>query len=352
MKKFVLILEILLIAVLLLGVIAICAGIPLGLPIPGLSPTLSESVATTAPTEASETTVPSEPTEPETEPPETFQMPEITWKTYPLDRELTAVRAFVYDCQDESFLYTRGDPTQKLYIASITKLFTAHVVVQYLDPTQELTVTQEVLALVPEDSSTAKLKAGEVLTVAQLIEGMILPSGNDAAKLLAVAVGRIVARDPALPAEEAISRFVAEMNYQAQALGLTGTHFANPDGYHDDDHYSNFTDLITIAKLALVNETIMNCAAIPTSHIIPVQGEEKDWINTNFLINPDYEYYCPYAVGLKTGQTEAAGKCQLSAFEIEGRQYIIGVFGSAGFNERLDDTLQLFNARVIGQSTP
>jgi D-alanyl-D-alanine carboxypeptidase (penicillin-binding protein 5/6) len=209
-----------------------------------------------------------------------------------------------------------------------------------------------VLALVPEDSSTAKLELGDVLTVAQLIEGMMLPSGNDAAKLLATEVGRKIAGDPALLPADAITVFVSEMNYQAQALGLTGTRFANPDGYHDENHYSCFNDLVTIAKLALVNETIMNCSTRPYAHIVPLQGKEKDWINTNFLVNPEYEYYCPYAVGLKTGQTDAAGKCQLSAFDIEGHQYIIGVFGSTGFNERLDDTLQLLNAKVIGQSTP
>ena len=352
MKKFILILEIIFVTALLLAVIALCVGIPLGLPIPGMTPKLTEpSEATTLVTEPAETT-PTEATEPPetTEPP--FQMPEISWKTLPEDREMTAARAFVYDCQSQSYLYVKGDSSEKLFIASITKLFTAHVVVQYLDPQQTLTMTQEVLDMVPADSSTAKLELGDVLTVAQLIEGMMLPSGNDAAKLLAVEVGRKAAGDTTLTPAAAIEAFVAEMNYQAQALGLTGTHFANPDGYHDDNHYSCFDDLVTIAKLALVNETIMNCSTLPEKHIVPVVGEEKDWINTNFLVNPAYEYYCPYAIGLKTGQTDAAGKCQLSAFDFEGHEYIIGVFGSAGFNERLDDTLQLLNAKVMQQSNP
>lgn len=350
MKKAILIIELLIVGALVLGLVALCAGIPLGLPIPGLSPSLSATGETTLATETlpTETTEPAPPPE-TTEPP--FRMPEITWKTF-TDREMTAARAFVYDCQSDSFLYTKGDPTDKLYIASITKLFTAHVAVQYLDPQQELTVTADVLALVPEDSSTAKLELGDVLTVAQLIEGMMLPSGNDAAKLLATSVGRFIAEDPDLAPADAVALFVEEMNYQAQKLGLTGTHFVNPDGYHHEDHYSNFNDLVTIAKLAMVNEPIMNCSTMPKKTVTPVVGMDKEWINTNFLVNPAYEYYCPYAIGLKTGQTEAAGKCQLSAFDIEGRQYIIGVFGSAGFNERLDDTLQLLNAKVMGQPTP
>lgn len=360
MKKTVVIIEIIIATLLLLAAIAVGVGIVLGKSIPGLSHEIVPTTETVAATETAESTVPSTaPTLPEeaTEPTEATEPPEeqesiITWKTFEVDRELTAARAFVYDCQTSSFLYLKGEASETLYMASITKLFSAYVATQYLDPEMLLTVSEDVLAMIPEDSSTAGLKAGEVLSVSQLIEGMLLPSGNDAAHMIAMAAGRELAGDPELPVADAVAVFVDEMNKQAKNYGLNGTRFANPDGYHHEEHYTTIRDLATIGELALRNELIMSFATVAKATITPVLGEEKEWLNTNLLINPEYEYYCPYAVGLKTGQTDAAGKCQLSAFDIDGKQYIIGVFGSAGFNERLDDTLQLFNSKVIANLDP
>ncbi len=357
MKKTVVIIEIIFAALLLLVALAVCAGIVMGIPIPGLSRDPAGTQETTAVTEISESTEPAETTVPPetvatTTQPTTEPESIITWKTFDVDRELTAARAFVYDCETSSFLYIKGTASDTLYMASITKLFSAYVATQYLDPDTLLTVSDEILEMIPADSSTADLKAGEVLSVAQLIEGMLLPSGNDAAYMIALAAGRVLAEDPELPVTDAIAVFVQEMNTQARNLGMDGTHFANPDGYHHEEHYTTLRDLATIGELALGNELIMTYAKITEDTFTPVLGEEKEWKNTNLLINPEYEYYCPYAVGLKTGQTEAAGKCQLSAFDVNGKQYIIGVFGSASFNERLDDTLQLFNSKVIAHLDP
>ena len=74
-------------------------------------------------------------------------------------------------------------------------------------------------------------------------------------------------------------------------------------------------------------------------------GEVK-WENTNKIINPDSEYYCPYAIGLKTGQTPSAGSCLLSAFRMNGQEWIIGVFGCPEETDRFDDTIQLFNQTI------
>jgi len=71
-----------------------------------------------------------------------------------------------------------------------------------------------------------------------------------------------------------------------------------------------------------------------------------EWKNTHALIHPDSEYYCPYAIGLKTGQTPSAGSCLLSAFRCEGRTLIIGVFGCPETQDRFADTLQLFNEAI------
>lgn len=344
MRKF-LVFEIILLVVLLLVAVAVGIGVPMGW---FSYPTLGQPPETTEATTQATTEATLEPTtEPITEPPtEPFVMPDITWATYPSDRELTATQAFVYDCQSESFTYLMGEPEDLVWPASITKLFSIHVALQYLDPEWEL-VAGSILERIPEDASTAKLETGDIMTVEMLIQGMLMPSGNDAAYMIATEAGREIAGDPDLGIDEAIAAFVAEMNRQAQALGMTGTHFENPDGYHDEDHYTNFQDLVTMAKLSLENETVMRYSTVPKATVQPVFGHEKEWINTNLLVNPETIYYCPYTVGLKTGQTDAAGSCLLSAFDIEGRRYIIGVFGSPTFNDKLDDTLQIFNTKVI-----
>lgn len=268
--------------------------------------------------------------------------PEPTWATFPADRKITASQYFVYDCQKNVFTTISGQATDKIYPASVTKLFTAYVAMQYLEPDAQITAAGA-LDLVGPYSSVAEIEKGNVLTTAMLVKGLLLPSGNDAAYILAEEVGKIIKNDSTLTTKTAVAAFVEEMNRQAQALGMTGTHFTNPDGYHNSDHYTSYNDLITLAKLSMDNETIMAGAKISSELVTFVSGEQKSWKNTNALVNEQSVYYCPYAIGLKTGQTPAAGCCLLSAFDIKGEQYVVGVFGSPEEDGRFEDTLQLLN---------
>jgi D-alanyl-D-alanine carboxypeptidase (penicillin-binding protein 5/6) len=270
----------------------------------------------------------STPTDPEPTEPEPTE-PEPTWMTFPADRQLTARQYFVFDCENGEFLTISGAEDERIYPASITKLFTAYVANQFLHPDKEITVNKA-LEYVYAGSSLADLKKGDVVTTRRLVEGMLLPSGNDAAYALAIA------------AKGSPKTFVDEMNRQAKILGMTGAHFANPDGIHQNDHYMTFRDLALLGMLALEDPVIMQFAGVATD-TVAISGEEKEWKNTNELIHPESQYYCPYAVGLKTGQTPSAGSCLLSAFEYEGRTYIIGVFGCPDVEDRFADTLQLFN---------
>lgn len=268
-----------------------------------------------------------------------------TWNTYPKDRELFAQQYFVYDCKENTFLNASGEATTQVYPASITKLFTAYVAMQHLEATTQVTAGDALDFVVP-GSSVAKIESGDVLTVEQLVEAMMLPSGNDAAYVLACEAGRHIKNDPQLSASAAKDAFVAEMNAQAAALGMTGTHFVNPDGIHDTNHYSTFGDLAILGKLALGNETIMKYAATAKDKVT-LHGETLEWKNTNKLIDRTNSYYCPYALGLKTGQTPDAGSCLLSAFRMDDTELIIGVFGCPNEEDRFDDTIQLFNEVVL-----
>jgi D-alanyl-D-alanine carboxypeptidase len=129
---------------------------------------------------------------------------------------------------------------------------------------------------------------------------------------------------------------------------MTGTHFVTPDGIHDNDHYTTFGDLTIIGKLALNNPTIRQYTSTP-KQTVTLHGQNLQWKNTNRLIDPASSYYCPYAIGLKTGRTNAAGTCLLSAFQMGETELLIGVFG-CNVNkdgDRFDDTLDLFNRIVL-----
>ena len=291
--------------------------------------TVTEVIEATAPTEA-----------PTTEPATTE--PPVPWMLIEEGRKVTARQYFVYDLDTGKFLTISGDPNDRVYQASITKLFTAYVVMQYMKLDTVITVG-DALELVALDSSLAGLKEGDQIKVRHLIEGMMLPSGNDAACVLAVACGRVLAKDASLAPQEAANRFIAEMNSMAKNKGLSGTHFVTPDGMHDENHYTTLADLVTLGKLALNSATMSKYALKAKDTVTLENGTQLTWKNSNMLIQPGSAYYCPQAIGLKTGYTDAAGNCLLSAFQYEGKNLLIGVFGSTARNNRFVDTLQLFN---------
>lgn len=297
---------------------------------PTVAPTLPEFTTTPS-------TVSTEP--PTTAPP----IPEAVQLTFGEDFSLLCRNYFIYQCGSDNLAAISGETDAQMYPASITKLFTAHVALQYLSPEMELTAGDE-LDLVLYGSSVANIGVGNVLTVAQLVEGMLLPSGNDAAYVLAAAAARIESGNHNMTGKNAVTYFVDMMNREAKDLGMTGTHFTNPDGYHNDNHYTTPADMITMAKLALENDLILACAAVCKDEVTFVSGQTTVWENTNLLMNPESEFYCPEAVGLKTGKTNRTGYCLLSAFQMEREYVIIGVFGCDEINGRFVDTLKLYEA--------
>ena len=244
-------------------------------------------------------------------PHERYQPPAHLFQIITIARQLLCQQYFVYDCKAGSFLVSSGESTERIYPASITKLFTAYVAMQYVKPETQITAG-DALEMVAWGSSVAKIEKGDVLTAQQLVEAMLLPSGNDAAYLLACEAGKIIQNDSTLSATAAVQAFMTQMNAQAKELGMTGTNFVNPDGIHDDNHYTTFADLAILGKLSMEDKAVMQYAATAKEQIV-LHGETIEWKNTNALIHPDSEYYCPYAIGLKTGQTPSAGSCLLSA---------------------------------------
>ena len=263
------------------------------------------------------------------------ELPEITWMTFAADRAITAEQYFVYSRKSGEFLMSFGDG-ERVYPASVTKLFTAYVALSYLEP-DDVIVVGDALEMVTPGSSVAGFEAGDEVTVEKLIEAMLLPSGNDAAYILACEVGWKIGGD--MHYSLAAQRFTEEMNNVAATLGMTGTHFANPDGIHQDDHYTTYADLVIMAEVSLDNPIIAKYAKL---------SSDGEWTNTNALLDPQSLYYCPIAVGLKTGQTPSAGSCLLSAFSYNDEELIIGVFGCPEAEDRFADALQLLNTVLAG----
>lgn len=294
-------------------------------------------------------------TEPTQETTESVQeaMPDITWMTFPEDRQITAKQYFVYDVDAKEFVTISGAPEDTIYPASVTKLFTCYVALQFLDAEQVITVGEE-LSKVVAGSSVASLRQGDQLKVSDLVAAMLLPSGNDAAYVLAANVGKTMEPDGDL--DTRVSAFMKEMNRQAKEVGMTGANFANPDGIHRENHYMTFSDLAVLGTLSVNNPTILECAGISRMEVAFVEegaavGDDTrengvKWKNTNAIIDPESEYYCPYATGLKTGQTPYAGSCLLSSFACGGKTYVVGVFGCPDTEARFQDTLQLFNQTI------
>ena len=215
-------------------------------------------------------------------------------------------------------LWSTGLNTERP-IGSIVKVMTALVVIQAGDLNREITVPESVIAYLNSQNgpSTAGLIVGDQLTALELLEALLLPSGCDAAYTLAQAYG------------PGIGAFIAKMNTEAQRLGLTGTYFSNFDGMPWPSEYSTWStpaNLITLGRDAMSYPAF---AAIvgQASYSLPAGDSHHGyvWQNTNPLIGA-----YPGALGIKTGDTQAAGNCLLFEATQNGLTLIGVTLGTPG----------------------
>lgn len=231
--------------------------------------------------------------------------------------------------------------------ASLTKLLTSCTALQYADSDDVFTVGSEQW-LVPENSSLALLTEGQELTLHDLMCGMLLASGNDAAYTTAVGVARQYKDAPYLSDDEAVSVFCGFMNDYAASIGMTGSSFVSPDGWDNDSQYSTVHDLIKLAAHVLTVPELREIVGTYCYSTNFVTGDAAEWTNSNKLLDSDGLYFCPTAIGMKTGSTANAGSNLISAFEENGKTYIIVVAGCTSDDERYELTLGLHD-RFITQ---
>jgi serine-type D-Ala-D-Ala carboxypeptidase (penicillin-binding protein 5/6) len=194
-------------------------------------------------------------------------------------------------------------PDRILPIASLTKMMTALIVVQRSSPDDKVRVTKEALAY--KGSAVGVLPKGKRVKLETMLNGLLLPSGNDAAIALAQRMSGTVAR------------FVARMNEEARQLGLECTRFSSPDGFKDAGNHSCAVDLAALARAVLDVPRLARIvkrrrAVLP----FPIKGGRLYLFNNNPLLRTGY----PGAIGIKTGYTDAAGRCLVAAAQRNGRR--------------------------------
>ena len=250
-------------------------------------------------------------------------------------------QGFIYDVQNEEIVFSKGEE-KVVYPGSTSKLLTALYALSVLPADAVITAGDE-LELVKPGSSVAYIKKGHMLSVEMLVEGLLLPSGNDAAYVLAAAVGREIEGNGDIAAADAVAAFMRGLGEYAKSLGLCGTVLTVPDGYAGSEHYTTTEDMIITAKAAMENPVIAKYAAVYKDSVVYASGHTNTWVSTNKLLDPQSEYYSPHATGLKTGSISGEYSLVFSFSFEDGREYIAGVFGADGKNERFEDANVIIN---------
>lgn len=216
--------------------------------------------------------------------------------------QLSAETAVLIDAVSGRVLYDKRKDAH-MYPASTTKIMTALLVLETTDPDESVEVSQNAAS---QEGSSIYLKAGEKIGIKELLYGMMLRSGNDAAVAAAEAAGG------------STEQFAAMMNERAASLGLENTHFVNTSGLQDENHYSSAYDLAMIAREALKNDVFREIAGTRT-----YQAEREGVDSYKYFYNKNktvFQY--EGATGVKIGYTEAAGRCLVASAKRNGTELI------------------------------
>lgn len=230
---------------------------------------------------------------------------------WPQMREISEASAVVMDADTGGILYSLNRDTVR-YPASTTKILTALIVIEKAKLSDTVTMDETGIEFVASGSTNADTKTGEQFTVEQCLYIMLLKSANDIATQLGKHVGG------SLPA------FAEMMNSRAEEIGCTGSHFVNPSGMPDSDHYSTAADMALIMRECLKNDLFRKIIATRSYTVPPTNktAEERVYDNHCSLIQPSSEYYYEYCIGGKTGFTKAAWRTLVTAAVRDGRTLI------------------------------
>ncbi|MBT7121973.1 MAG: D-alanyl-D-alanine carboxypeptidase [Clostridia bacterium] len=185
--------------------------------------------------------------------------------------------------------------------ASTTKILTCLVAIEQSNLSDIVTVSSYA-AKASGGESKLGIRAGEEFVLRDILTGMMLVSGNDAAKAVAEHVG------------ETEEGFIALMNELAEQIGMTQSHFANPHGKDDEEHYVTARDMTLLAAYAMKNAAFMDIVGLESFRLPATNMQkEREVVNFDFLVRSDSEFFYQYGNGMKTGSTPGAGGCVVSS---------------------------------------
>lgn len=227
----------------------------------------------------------------------------------------------VIDRKTNCVLFGKNENSKKK-MASTTKIMTATIIIEKCNLTDTIEVSKKAAGT---GGSRLGLKTGDKITVLDLLYGLMLRSGNDAAVALAEYTGGD------------INGFAELMNAKALELGLTNTHFETPHGLDSDEHYTTAYELAILSNYALNNPTFAKIVGTK-KHTITINGSPKDLSNTNELLGNMEGVY-----GIKTGFTNGANRCLVTACKRNNMDIICVVLGADTKKFRTIDSIKLIN---------
>ena len=244
-----------------------------------------------------------------------------------------AKSSVLVDAENGNVLFAKS-PRERMYPASTTKIMTLLLALESGIAMDTTVVIPQQAMDIPADSSLVPVYPGDQMTFRDLLYGFMLTSGNDGANAVAVMVSGNV------PA------FVERMNRRAEQLGCEDTHFANPHGYHDPDHYSTALDLARITCEAIKYEAFRRIVSAPNYVMNITRNKadmEKKVVSTNSLLKSDNTYYYADCIGVKTGYHSHAGHCFVGAAERDGVRLVSVDLNSISNTDKWVDTIRMFN---------
>ena len=231
----------------------------------------------------------------------------------------------------------------KKYPASTTKILTAIIAIEKCNLSEKATASEKAISSLEKGYTKADIQVGETFTIEELLNVLILQSANEAACIIAEHISG------------STEEFAKLMNEKAKEIGCKESNFVNPNGMHDENHYSSAYDLAMIARYAMKNKTFRElvikkeCSLPHTEFWGDEQVEEhgeRNFKNTNQLLNPESKYYYPYANGIKAGFTTPAKNCLVSSSNKNGFEVITVVLHAESTEDNLSaryvDTINLF----------
>ncbi|MBR3002230.1 MAG: D-alanyl-D-alanine carboxypeptidase [Clostridia bacterium] len=223
------------------------------------------------------------------------------------------------------------------YPASVTKILTAILVIENCKLDDVATASKTAISNIPEGYVVAPLYVGEEMKIEDLLYALMLKSANDAAYVLAEHVGG------------SVEGFSDMMNKKAQELGCKNSHFVNPNGIHNENHYTTAYDMYLISNYAMKNETFAKIVST-YKYTLPITNKykSKDRVmeNTNNFVNPNSKYYNENVKGIKTGTTIQAGNCLITDVSKDGLSFINVVLGANTSSGKFDETKKMIDYEI------